>query len=62
MPNNNCSLTLAIKSSLNQLNNIVFINCVVLWEFPLGHFYKSIKFTNWLRNMVINRNEKQNQK
>ena len=61
MPNNDCSLTLALKSSLNQLSNIVFINCVVPWEFPLGHSYKSIKFANWLRNMVINQNEKQNQ-
>ena len=61
MPNNDCTLTLALKSTLNQLSNIVFINCVVPWEFPLGHSYKSIKFTNWLRNMVINQNEKQNQ-
>ena len=61
MPNNDCPLTLALKSSLNQLSNIVFINCVVPWEFPLGHSYKSIKFTNWLRNMVINQNEKQSQ-
>jgi len=61
MPNNDCSLTLALKSSLNQISNIVFINCVVPWEFPLGHSYKSIKFANWLRNMIINHNEKQSQ-
>jgi hypothetical protein len=61
MPNNDCSLTLALKSSLNHLSNIVFINCVVPWEFPLGHSFKSIKFANWLRNMVINQNENQNQ-
>jgi len=44
MPNNDCSLTLALRSSLNQLSNIVFINCIDPWEFPLGHSYKSIKF------------------
>ena len=31
MPNNDCSLTLALKSSLNQLSNIIFINCIVPW-------------------------------
>ena len=61
IPKNDCSLTLALKNSLNQLSNIVFINCVVPWEFPLGHSYKSIKYANWLRNMIINQNEKQNQ-
>ena len=61
MPNNDCSLTLCLKNTINPMSNIVFVNCVVPWEYPLGYSYKAIKFTNWLRNMIINQNDKQNQ-
>jgi len=32
---NDCPLALALKSSLNQLSNIVFINFLVSWEYLL---------------------------
>jgi len=46
VPNNDYSLILAIKSSLNQVSNIVFINYEIPLGFSLGHSYKSIKFIN----------------
>ena len=60
MPNNDCSLTLALKNTINPKSNIVFVNCVIPWEYPLGYSYKAIKFTNWLRNIVINQEDKKN--
>ena len=56
-PNNDCSLTLALKNSINPESNIVFINCVIPWECPPNYSLKSIKFTNWLRNMIIEQNQ-----
>ena len=59
-PNNDCALTLALKNSINPESNIVFINCIIPWESPPNFSYKAIKFTNWLRNMVIEQNKNQN--
>jgi len=59
-PNNDCALTLALKNSINPESNIVFINCIIPWESPPNFSYKAIKFTNWLRNMVIEQNQNQN--
>ena len=56
-PNNDCSLTLALKNTINPESNIVFINCIIPWESPLNYSFKAIKFTNWLRNMVIEQNQ-----
>ena len=56
-PNNDCSLTLALKNSINPESNIVFINCVIPWESPPNYSLKAIKFTNWLRNMIIEQNQ-----
>ena len=51
------ALTLALKNSINPDSNIVFINCVIPWESPPNYSFKAIKFTNWLRNMVIDQNK-----
>ena len=56
-PNNDCSLTLALKNSINPESNIVFINCIIPWECPPNYSLKAIKFTNWLRNMIIELNQ-----
>ena len=56
-PNNDSALTLALKNSINPETNIVFINCVIPWESPPNYSYKAIKFTNWLRNMVLEQNQ-----
>ena len=56
-PNNDCALTLALKNTINPESNIVFINCVIPWESPLNYSFKAIKFTNWLRNMIIEQNK-----
>ena len=56
-PNNDCALTLALKNTINPESNIVFINCVIPWESPPNYSYTAIKFTNWLRNMVLEQNQ-----
>mgnify|MGYP002626361324 CR=1 FL=1 len=56
-PQSDCALTLALKNSINPDSNIVFINCVIPWESPPNYSYKAIKFTNWLRNMVLEQNQ-----
>ena len=56
-PNNDCSLTLALKNSINPESNIIFINCAIPWESPPNYSFKAVKFTNWLRNMVIEQNQ-----
>ena len=59
-PNNDCSLTLALKNSINPESNIVFINCIIPWESPLNYSLKAIKFTNWLRSMIIEQTQNNN--
>ena len=59
-PNNDCSLTLALKNSINPESNIVFINCIIPWESPLNYSLKAIKFSNWLRNIIIEQNPNNN--
>ena len=56
-PSSDCALTLALKNSINPESNIVFINCVVPWESPLNFSFKAIKFSNWLRNLVLEQNQ-----
>ena len=56
-PNNDCSLTLALKNTINPESNIIFINCAIPWESPPNYSFKAVKFTNWLRNMVIEQNQ-----
>ena len=56
-PSSDCALTLALKNSINPESNIVFINCVVPWESPPNFSFKAIKFSNWLRNLVLEQNQ-----
>ena len=56
-PSNDCALTLALKNSINPESNIVFINCIIPWEFPNYNSLLAIKFTNWLRNLVLEQNQ-----
>ena len=51
---NETTLSLCLKNTINSQSNIVFINCIIPYEYPIGESYKAIKFTNWLRNQVIN--------
>ena len=53
-PNKESLLTLSLKNTLKANSSIIFFNCVIPWEFPLAHSFKSLKFTTWLRNQVIN--------
>ena len=50
-------LTLCLKKTIRPESTITFINCVVPWEYPLNQSFKALKFTNWLRNQVLNLNE-----
>ena len=54
VPKSESMLTLCLKDTLQYESNIVFFNCVIPWEFPLGISYKTLKFGNWLRNQVVN--------
>ena len=56
-PSSDCALTLALKNSINPESNIVFINCVVPWESPPNFSFKAVKFSNWLRNLVLEQNQ-----
>ena len=54
IPKSESMLTLCLKDTLQFESNIVFFNCVIPWEYPLGISYKTLKFGNWLRNQVVN--------
>lgn len=56
-PKNETKLTLCLKKTLRQGSDVTLFNCVVPWEYPLNQSLKAIKFTNWLRNQVMNINE-----
>ena len=56
-PNKESTLTLSLKNTLKTNSNIIFFNCVIPWEFPIDNSFKSLKFTTWLRNQVINEGE-----
>ena len=51
---NETKLTLCLKNTIRYGSKIVFVNCIVPWEYPINESYKGVKFTNWLRNQVIN--------
>ena len=50
-------LTLCLKNTIRKGSDVLFVNCVVPWEYPLNQNLKAIKFANWLRNQVVNVNE-----
>ena len=56
-PKTESKLTLCLKKTLQYNSNIVFINCINPFEFPLNYSFKSLKFGNWLRNQILNRKE-----
>ena len=51
---NDTKLTLCLENTIRNGSKIVFVNCVVPWEYPINESYKGVKFTNWLRNQVVN--------
>ncbi|MCQ2817138.1 MAG: hypothetical protein MJ252_07725 [archaeon] len=56
-PKTESKLTLTLKKTLRPGSTITFFNCVIPWECPLNQSFKALKFTNWLRNQVLNLNE-----
>ena len=53
---NDSLLTLTLKNTLKPNSNIIFMNCVIPWEFPLKDSFISLKFTNMIFSQ-INKNE-----
>ena len=52
--NNDTLLTLALKNTMKSGSNIMFVNCVIPWEFPLKDSYSSLKFSNMIFNQINN--------
>ena len=48
------TLSICLKNTLRTNSNIIFFSCVIPWEFPLNYSFKTLKFTTWLRNQVLN--------
>ena len=46
--NNDSILTLALKKTMSPTSNIIFMNCVVPWEFPLSDSFTAVKFSNMI--------------
>ena len=49
---NNTTLTIALKNTMKPGSNIIFVNCVIPWEFPLKDSYSSLKFTNLIFSQI----------
>ena len=56
-PKNESKLTLCLKKTLRMNSNIVLVNCIVPWEYPLNNSFKALKFGNWIRNHILNLSE-----
>ena len=54
IPKFDTKLTLSLKNTLNFHSNIVFLTCVLPSENPPSNSLKCLKFTNWLRNQILN--------
>lgn len=54
LPKLESKLSLSLKSTLRPGSSIFFMTCVNPIEFPLGDSYQALKFTNWMRNQVLN--------
>ena len=52
LPNNYTLLTLALKKTMKQGSNIIFVNCSIPWEFPLKDSYLALKFTNMIFSKI----------
>lgn len=53
-PKYESKLSLALKPTLRNNSNIVFLTCVLPWEIPPVQSSKALKFSNWLRNQIFN--------
>ena len=58
--NNNTLLTLALKNTMKPGDNIIFMNCVIPWEYPLNDSYSSLKFSNMIFKQINQNNENSN--
>lgn len=47
-------LSYSIKDTLCSGSSIIFMNCVLSNEVPLGVSYNSLKFSSWMRNQIMN--------
>lgn len=47
-------LTACLKPTLAQGSSIFFIVCINSAENPLGESFQALKFTNWMRNQILN--------
>ena len=48
-------LSLCLKSTINIKSNIIFILCVLPCEMPPVLSFKALKFGNWMRNQISNK-------
>ena len=55
---NNCQLLSSLKNTMNINSNIIFINCIIPWEYPLKSSYNSSKFSNMIFNKINENNNK----
>ena len=55
---NNCQLLSSLENTMNFNSNIIFINCIIPWEYPLKNSYNSSKFSNMIYNKINENNNK----
>ena len=48
----NDKLISSLKNTMKPDSNIIFINCIIPWEYPLKHSYNSSKFSNMIYNQL----------
>ena len=48
--NENNTLISCLKNTMQYDSNIILMNCVIPWEYPLRHSYNSSKFANMIYN------------
>ena len=53
-------VTLSLKNTMKLGSNIILMNCVIPWEFPLEHSYNSIKFANSIYSQICKSNNNSN--
>ena len=60
--NNNNALISSLKNTMKFDSNIILINCVIPWEYPLKHSYNSSKFANMIYNKIKESDKMNNNK
>ena len=53
-------VTLSLKNTMKLGSNIILMNCVVPWEFPLEPSYNSLKFANSIYSQICKSNNNSN--